>query len=205
MVLVKQRKLSLGERFYFKTVLVGLVYTVKNIFKKKITRQYPEVKLDPAPSFHGVPVLVQDTEGNPKCVACGLCEFVCPPIAIHIVGTETDRPIERAPKTFQIDMLRCIECGYCEEVCPEEAIVMSQEYELVGGNRHDFKWELDQLLTPESKLKPRLEYIRKTFHRWRVDAREEGTAAAVPGKGGAGKPLQGTKVHAALERYGDNY
>jgi len=205
MVLVKNRTLTLGERFYFKTVFFGLIYTIKNIFKKKITRCYPEEKLDPAPSFHGVPVLVADSEGNPKCVACGLCEFVCPPIAITIHGTETDRPIERMPKRFDIDMLRCIECGYCEEVCPEEAIVMSQDYELVGGNRHDFKWGLDQLLVPEAKLKPRLEYIRKTFHRFKSEPRDEATAASVPGVGGAGRTLDGTQVHAALERYGDNY
>ncbi len=204
MVLVKQRKLSLGERFYFKTILVGLVYTFKNMFKPKVTRQYPEVRLDPKPSFHGVPVLVQDSEGNPRCVACGLCEFVCPPIAITIVGTETDRPIERTPKSFEIDMLRCIECGYCEEVCPEEAIVMSQEYELTGATRNEFKWGLDQLLVPAEKLQPRLDYIRNTYHRWKQPLREA-TAASVPGKGGTGAGVAGTKVHAALERYRDNY
>jgi NADH-quinone oxidoreductase subunit I len=205
MVLVKQRKLSLGERFYFKTVLVGLAYTIKNMFKKKVTRMYPEQKLDPKPSFHGVPVLVQDKDGHPKCVACGLCEFVCPPIAISITATETDRRIERTPKVFEIDMLRCIECGYCEEVCPEEAIVMSQEYELTGDSRADFRWGLDKLLVPESKLKPRLDYIRKMYHRFRADPKKEATAASVttPTKTSIGVP--GIKPHAALRRYGDNY
>ena len=93
MVLVKQRKLSFGERFYFKTIIVGLIYTFGNLFKKKITRNYPEEKLDPKPSLSGVPVLVMDEEGNPRCVACGLCEFVCPPRAIEITGTETERPM----------------------------------------------------------------------------------------------------------------
>lgn len=205
MVLVKQRELSFGERFFFKTLAAGLVYTFKNMFKKKVTRCYPEERLDPKPSFHGVPVLVADDEGNPRCVACGLCEFVCPPIAIKIIGGETDRQIERAPKVFEIDMLRCIECGYCEEVCPEEAIVLSQEYELVGDKRENFKWGLSKLLTPASKLKARLEYIRKTYHRFRGDPRKEATAAAVPGKGGTGLGVDGTRVHAALERYRNNY
>lgn len=205
MVLVKQRELSLGERLYFGTIFKGLAYTVRNLFKKKVTRQYPEEKLNPAPSFHGIPVLVADDEGNPRCVACGLCEFVCPPLAITIVGTETDRPIERMPKIFEIDMLRCIECAYCEEVCPEEAIVLSQEYELTGSSRNEFKWGLDQLLTPASKLKPRLDYIRKSYHRFRGDPRREATAAAVPGKGGTGTGVQGTRAHAALQRYRDNY
>ncbi len=205
MVLVKQRELTLGERFYFKTLFAGLVYTFKNLFKPKVTRQYPEVKLEPKPSFHGVPVLVQDRDGNSKCVACGLCEFVCPPIAISIVAEETPRGIEKQPKEFVIDMLRCIECGYCEEVCPEEAIVMSQEYELTGSTRDDFKWGLDRLLVPEAKLKPRLDYIRASFHRFRGDPRTEATAAAVPGKGGTGGGVPKTAAHAALRRYRDNY
>ena len=205
MVLVKQRELTLGERFFFKTLAAGLVYTFKNMFKKKVTREYPEVRLEPKPSFHGVPVLVADDEGHPRCVACGLCEFVCPPIAIRIVGGETERQIERAPKVFEIDMLRCIECGYCEEVCPEEAIVLSQEYELVGDHRAEFKWGIDKLLTPAAKLQPRLDFIRRTYHRFRADPRSEASAAAVPGKGGTGLGVDGTKVHAALQRYGDNY
>lgn len=205
MVLVKQRELTLGERFYFKTLLVGLVYTFKNMFKKTVTRQYPEERLQPKPSFHGVPVLVQNEDGSPRCVACGLCEFVCPPIAITIVGTETERPIERAPKTFEIDMLRCIECGYCEEVCPEEAIVLSQEYELTGSSRQEFKWGLDQLLVPAKKLQPRLDYIRASYHRFKADPRAEATAAAVPGKGGTGRGVATTQQHAALTRYSDNY
>jgi NADH-quinone oxidoreductase subunit I len=205
MVLVKQRTLSLGERFYVKTILAGLVYTVKNIFRKKVTRQYPEEKLVPSPSFHGVPVLVQDGDGNPKCVACGLCEFVCPPIAITITGGSTEREIERAPKEFVIDMLRCIECGYCEEVCPEEAIVMSQEYELTGDRRAGFKWGMDKLLVPEEKLRPRLEFIRRTYHRFRKDPREEATAAAVTALDRTGAGVKGTQPHASLRRYRDNY
>ena len=205
MVLVKQRELSFGERFFFKTIINGLIYTTKNIFKKKVTRCYPEEKLDPAPSFHGVPVLVATDDGHTRCVACGLCEFVCPPIAITIHGTETERAIERAPKFFEIDMLRCIECGYCEEVCPEEAIVMSQEYELVRDSRTKMKWNIPELLTPPEKLNARLEYIRETFHRFKQDPKTEATAAAVPGKGGSGLGVDGTAVHAALKRYRDNY
>lgn len=205
MVLVKQRELSFGERYFFKTIIAGLIYTTKNIFKKKVTRQYPEEKLDPKPTLHGVPVLVATDDGHTRCVACGLCEFVCPPIAITIHGTETDRAIERAPKFFEIDMLRCIECGYCEEVCPEEAIVMSQQYELVSDNRLKMKWNIPELLTPPEKLQPRLDYIRQAYHRFKANPQAEATAAAVPGKGGSGLGVDGTAVHAALKRYGNNY
>ena len=205
MVLVKQRQLSFGERYYFKSVISGLIYTFQNLFKKKITRCYPEVKLDPKPTMHGVPVLVADEDGHPRCVACGLCEYVCPPLAIVIHGTETERPIERVPKFFEIDCLRCIECGYCEEVCPEEAIVMSQEYELVGTSRTEMVAGLDRLLTPASKLQPRLDYIRKTYKRFQIDPKEEAHASAVPGRGGTGAGVAGTAVPAARQRYRENY
>ncbi|MFH0945591.1 MAG: NADH-quinone oxidoreductase subunit I [Planctomycetota bacterium] len=205
MVLVKQRTLSFGERFYFKSVISGLIYTFKNLFKKKITRCYPEVKLVPTPALHGVPVLVMNEEGHPRCVACGLCEYVCPPHAIEIHGTETDRPIERMPKTFTIDYLRCIECGYCEEACPEEAIVMSQDYELVGASRTAMVADLNRLLTPASKLQPRLEYIRKTYRRFQTDPKEEANASTVPGRGGPGAGVAGRAVPAARRRYRENY
>lgn len=205
MVLVKDRKLSFGERCYVKSIVAGLLYTFSNLFKRKVTRCYPEQKLAPGPSFHGVPVLVMDANGHPKCVACGLCEYVCPARAIRIVATETERPIERTPKTFEINMLRCIECGYCEESCPEEAIVLSQQYELVASTRGEMRWDLNRLLTPEAALGPRLGYIRKTFHRFEADPRSEGTARAVPGKGGSGAGASGAKVASALERYRDGY
>ena len=205
MVLVKQRTLTFGERYYFKTIAFGLIYTFKNLFKKKITRSYPEEKFDPKPSLSGVPVLVQDEEGHPRCVACGLCEFVCPPRAIEITGTETDRAIERVPKTFTIDYLRCIECSYCEEVCPEEAIVMSQQYELVGATRGSLKLGLEELLTPAAELQPRLDYIRKTYHRFQIAPKTEANASCVPGVGGTGSGVAGTVVSAAKRRYQDNY
>lgn len=205
MVLVKQRTLSFGERIYLKTVVAGLVYTFRNLFKRKVTRLYPEEKLKATPATAGIPVLVQEPAGHPRCVACGLCEFICPPRAITIVGRETERAIEREPESFEIDFLRCIECGYCEEVCPEEAIVLSQDVELTGSSRDDFKWNLDRLLVPAERLKTRLEYVRRNFDRFHGDPRAEATASFVPGKDGAARESTATAVHAAARRYRDNY
>ncbi len=163
---VMRRELSLSERLFFVPFMRALAYTFSRMFKKDVTRRYPEQKMEIKPSLHGVPVLVMREDGSPRCVACGLCEFVCPPRAIDIAPGETDRVIERAPKEFVIDMLRCIECSYCEEVCPEEAIVMSTDYEVVGRRREDFVWDLKKLLKPIAAVQSRLEWVRRTYKRW---------------------------------------
>jgi NADH-quinone oxidoreductase subunit I len=163
---VMRRELSLSERLFFLPLARSLAYTFSRMFQKDMTRRYPEQKMEVKPSLHGVPVLVQREDGSPRCVACGLCEFVCPPRAIDITPGETERVIERAPKEFVIDMLRCIECSYCEEVCPEEAIVMSTDYEVVGRRREDFVWNLKRLLKPFESLKARIEWARRNYKRW---------------------------------------
>ena len=168
MVIVKRKEISLWEKLYVGAILKGLAFTLKNVFRKKFTRRYPEEKLAPFPELKGRPVLVRKPDGKPRCVACCLCEFICPPIAIYIEAKEIEDPIERAPDVFEIDMTRCIMCGMCEEVCPEEAIVMSQETELAGATREELVYGLDRLLVPEEKLKDRLEYIRKAYERWTI-------------------------------------
>ena len=101
--------------------------------------QFPEERWTVREGYRGAPVLVKDEESRPKCVACSLCEYVCPPKAIYIVPGEIDDAdrahIERGPAVFNINMLRCIFCGLCEEACPEEAIFMSKEYALWGATR----------------------------------------------------------------------
>jgi NADH-quinone oxidoreductase subunit I len=167
---VVRHELTRRERFFFGPFLKSLRFTFTRMFRKPMTRRYPEERMEVKPTLHGVPVLVMRDDGAPRCVACGLCEFVCPPRAIDITPGETDRPIERAPQEFVIDMLRCIECSYCEEVCPEEAIVMSSEYEVVGRRREDFVWKLAKLLKPAKDLAARLEWVRRTYKRWDPDA-----------------------------------
>ena len=164
--LVQRRELLTRERLFVLPFLKALWFTFSRIFQPRATRQYPEVKLTPGATFHGVPVLVARENGEPRCVACGLCEFVCPPRAIDITPGEVDDPIERGPQEFVIDMLRCIECSYCEEVCPEEAIVMSKEYDFTGRRREDFVWNKQRLLRTPEQVKDRLEWVRKTYRRW---------------------------------------
>ena len=157
--IVRRNDLSLPERFYIPQILDGLRITIRQIFRKKFTRQYPEERWSPPASFRGRPVLVEQN-GIERCVACGLCARVCPALAIEVQASETENWKERYPVRFEINMLRCIFCGFCEEVCPEEAIVMSQEYELTFSSQEEGIFGKDKLLVPTERLKARLDFLR---------------------------------------------
>ena len=140
---LERKPLTWAERTYLPQILNGLRITFANIFKRKVTIEYPEQKPPIPPGYRGVPTLVKDPEGREKCVSCQLCEFVCPPKAIRITPGEIppDAPtahVEKAPKEFEIDMLRCIYCGLCQEVCPEEAIWLQTTYSVSGYTRGEF-------------------------------------------------------------------
>lgn len=149
-IVVKRPQLSLLERTGIPQILAGLAQTFRHLFLAKTTVPYPEQRIELPASYRGAPALVKDDEGREKCVACNLCEFICPPRAIRIVPAEipADSPhadIERYPEEFEIHMLRCIFCGYCEEICPEEAIFMSDVTEITGTERADFLWDKAKL------------------------------------------------------------
>ncbi len=154
------QRLSFWERLYLPEIVRGLSITLRQMFKPKFTRQYPEERWEPLGSYRGRPVLVLDEDGE-RCVACGLCSRVCPALAIEVQAGETEREKERYPVKFEINMLRCIYCGFCEEVCPEEAIVMSKDYELVFEDREAAILDKEQLLVPIAQLQDRLEFLRR--------------------------------------------
>lgn len=145
--LVPRKPLSWYEELYLPAVVSGLGRTFRQMFQPDITLEYPEERPKIEEDYRGAPGLVKDEAGREKCVSCQLCEYICPPRAIHIVPGEikeaasdaTAGPpqIEKAPQEFFIDMLRCIYCGYCEEICPEEAIFMTGVYELNGTTRQE--------------------------------------------------------------------
>jgi NADH-quinone oxidoreductase subunit I len=148
---LERPKLTLLERLYLPAIVSGLALTFSHIFRKKVTLRYPEEKPEIPPGYRGQPVLVKDDEGRVKCVACQLCEFVCPPRAITIKPMEYPEnakygKVEKTPEEFQIDMLRCIYCGYCEEVCPEQAIFLCGHYALTGLARKELLFGKDKLL-----------------------------------------------------------
>ncbi len=140
--------LSLYERLYLPAIFSGLGITFKNMFHKSVVQSYPEERWPTPPGYRGVPRLVMGEDGIERCVACKLCEAVCPPKAISIViGEFRDQEMrERVPESFHIDMGRCINCSYCEEACPKEAIVMSDLYELANSNREALIFDKEKLL-----------------------------------------------------------
>ncbi len=157
----RKKDLSLLQKMYIPEIMKGLALTFKNMLRKPVTMEYPEVKFVPPASYRGRPVLVKEESGMGRCVACGLCSRVCPALAIEVQAGEIEAEKERFPTKFEINMLRCIFCGFCEEVCPEEAIVMSKDYELVFTNREDAIFGKDKLLVSINDLKDRLEFLRQ--------------------------------------------
>ena len=157
-VKVRRRELTLAERLYLPAILAGMKHTMSHLVgagdKQKVTMQYPEEKWTLPDFYRGAPVLVKDGDGREKCVACSLCEYVCPPRAISIIPQEIETVVEKAPEVFDIDMLRCIFCGYCEEVCPEQAIFMSKEYEICGTSREALVFDKDRLYELGETLGP---------------------------------------------------
>jgi NADH-quinone oxidoreductase subunit I len=174
---VKRRE-NLGwlERLYVPMLVKGLFVTGRHFFRNlrgyasgrstAFVVQYPEERVDYPDAFRGMPVLVALESGEPRCVACGLCEFACPTKCISIVpGELPDAGIERFPEIFDIDMSRCMFCGLCEEACPEEAIVMSREVEIAGFDRASLHFSKEQLLVPAKLLERRLQFLRGEYER----------------------------------------
>jgi NADH-quinone oxidoreductase subunit I len=178
-------KLGWLERLYVPMIVKGLAVTSRHFFRNlwgfitgkrtDFVVQYPEERVDYPDAFRGMPVLVQLDNGQPKCVACGLCEFACPVDCISIVpGELPDAGIERYPEDFDIDMSRCMFCGLCEEACPEEAIVMSREVEIAGYERAAMLYDKERLLVPEQLLKRRLEFLRREYDHEHAETTLEG-------------------------------
>ena len=136
---IERKPLTLTERTYLPQVVSRLTSAVSAVIYRSVTLEYPEQRPPIPPGYRGVPTLVKDPDGREKCVSCQLCEFVCPSKAIRIQPGEIENEdyahVEKAPRAFDIDMLRCIYCGLCQEVCPEEAIVLQEIYTLAGYSR----------------------------------------------------------------------
>ena len=131
--------------------LRGFGVTLRQIFKKPITQQYPEYKRPLYPRFRGRHRLWRHANGMEKCVGCSLCAAACPADCIRVVAEENTAenrvsPGERYARIYEINLSRCIFCGYCEIACPFDAITMGHDYEMADYNRSDLIFTKEMLL-----------------------------------------------------------
>jgi NADH-quinone oxidoreductase subunit I len=126
-------------------LLQGLRVTLANLFVKKVTIQYPEDKTPQSPRFRGLHALRRYPNGEERCIACKLCEAVCPAAAITIESDVADDGTRRTTR-YDIDLFKCIYCGFCEEACPVDAIVETRLFEYHMENRGENIMTKDKLL-----------------------------------------------------------
>ncbi len=128
-----------------KELLKGLSVTGRHTFSRKITVQYPEEKTPQSYRFRGLHALRRYPNGEERCIACKLCEAVCPAMAITIESAQRDDGSRRTTR-YDIDLNKCIFCGFCEEACPVDAIVETRVYEYHGESQADLYFTKPMLL-----------------------------------------------------------
>ena len=165
----RHRELTWWEKLYLREISIALWITSwhfwRNLFlhivhrvglfrntPASVTIQYPDQQRETSPRLRTRHRLTQRDDGSPRCVACMLCETVCPARCIYIVAKEHPDPnIEKMPASFDIDLGKCVYCGYCVEVCPEDAIRMdTQIHTIAAYSREEMLLHLPELLNPGS-------------------------------------------------------
>ena len=119
---------QLYKTFTLKELRRGLGVTGKRLFSRKITVLYPEEKTPKSPRFRGLHALRRYANGEERCIACKLCEAVCPALAITIDSEPREDGTRRTTR-YDIDLFKCVYCGFCEEACPVDSIVMTDIHE----------------------------------------------------------------------------
>ena len=152
--------------FMLTELLKGMRLTGKYFFARKITLQYPEEKTPMSPRFRGLHALRRYPNGEERCIACKLCEAVCPAMAITTESEVRDDGSRRTTR-YDIDLTKCIFCGFCEESCPVDSIVETHIHEYHGEKRGDLYFTKEMLLAVGDRYEGDIAKAREADARFR--------------------------------------
>ncbi len=153
-------------RQYFSSLLLlelfkGLGVTGRYFFGRKFTVQYPEAKAPVSPRFRGLHALRRYPNGEERCIACKLCEAVCPALAITIESEPRPGDGQRRTTRYDVDLFKCIYCGFCEEACPVDSIVLTGIYEYHFEERGEHVMTKERLLAVGDKYEEAIAAARE--------------------------------------------
>ena len=149
-----------AKTIFLLELLSGMALTLRYFFRPKVTLNYPYEKGPLSPRFRGEHALRRYPNGEERCIACKLCEAICPAQAITIEA-EPRQDGSRRTTRYDIDMVKCIYCGFCQEACPVDAIVEGPNFEFAAETREELLYDKDKLLANgdrwETELAARLQ------------------------------------------------
>ena len=161
-----QRIKDLFNAYLLLELWKGLRVTGGNFFARKVTVQFPVEKTPMSPRFRGLHALRRYPNGEERCIACKLCEAVCPALAITI-ESQVRADNSRRTTRYDIDLTKCIFCGFCEESCPVDAIVETRTLEYHGERRGDLIYTKDMLLAVGERYEAELAQDRAEDSKYR--------------------------------------
>jgi NADH-quinone oxidoreductase subunit I len=161
-----ERIKDIAKTFMLLELLKGMTITGRHLFSRKMTIQFPEEKTPQSPRFRGLHALRRYPNGEERCIACKLCEAVCPALAITIESEQREDGTRRTTR-YDIDLTKCIFCGFCEESCPVDSIVETRILEFHGEKRGDLYYTKPMLLAIGDKYEEQIAQDRAADAKYR--------------------------------------